>query len=205
MRINKHDLSSILICIVLVSFFSNAYSQVQKGDMNIGFSSSFSTQSGTPRNMIITGLISAERFFTDNISVGLGPVVSVITSDGSLTSIYGANLFGNYNFLTKGGKLLPYVGILGSINQSISNSDTKSQQNGNQIVNSGNSTVSFYGAGAKVGTKYFITEKINLDANVNYATNIYSTVNGEKLDIGDGGQIQIFLGLGVILGGKKNK
>ncbi len=154
--------------------------------------------------MNITGLISVERFFTNNISAGLAPLTSIITSKSSLTSVYGLNIFGNYNFLTKGAKLLPYVGLLGSINQSISNLDSKTGQNGDQVVYSGNTTVSFYGIGGKAGAKYFLNERINLDANVNYATNLSSKVNGEELAVGEGGQFQVFFGLGVVLGKKTN-
>ncbi len=90
---------AILISVAVTLFvFDGVYAQVQKGDMNIGLSSSVTTQSGSPRNMNITGLLSAERYFTKNISVGLAPLLSIITSEGSLTSVYGVNIFGNYNF-----------------------------------------------------------------------------------------------------------
>jgi outer membrane protein W len=193
---------TILTLIIFFGINTVTIAQVQKGDMNIGFSSSVSTESGNPINMNITGLLSIERYFTDNISVGVGPILSLITSKGSLTSVYGVNIYGNYNFLTNNGKLLPYFGILGSINQSISNNDSRADSNGNQTVSSGNTTVSFYGLGGKAGTKYFITERINLDININYATNISSKVNGVELEIGEGGQIQLFAGIGVILGKK---
>lgn len=189
----------LLVCTVVPT----AYAQVQKGDMNIGFSSSVSTQSGSFRNINVVGLLSIERYFTAHVSLGLGPTLSILTSEGALTSIYGVNLFSNYNFLTKDAKLMPYAGLLGSINQSISNVDSRYDQNGDRTVESGNTTVSFYGIGGKAGAKYFITERINLDANVNYATNILARVNGEKLPLGEGGQLQFFLGLGVVLG-KKN-
>lgn len=204
MRITKCKLVGALLFFVSILDFNTAKGQVEKGDYNIGLSSSFTTQSGSPQNINITGLVSAERFFTNNISVGLAPLVTVLTSKGSLTSIYGLNIFGNYNFLTKGAKFLPYAGLVGSINQSISNVDSKTNQNGDQTVESGNTTVSFYGIGGKVGAKYFLSERINLDANVNYATNLSSRVNGEELPIGEGGQLQLFFGLGVILGKKSN-
>lgn len=200
MKSLKYLFSLAVIILFSALFFNNAFSQVQKGDFNIGLSSSFTTQSGSPQNINITGLLSVERFFTNNISVGLAPLLTIITAKSSLTSIYGVNVFGNYNFLTKGAKFLPYVGLVASINQSISNQDSKTGQNGNQVVDSGNTTVSFYGIGGKAGAKYFLTERINLDANVNYATNLSSRVNGEELPIGEGGQLQLFFGLGVVLG-----
>jgi len=204
MKSLKYYSSAILLLLSSLLLNQVAYCQVEKGDFNIGLSSSFTTQSGSPQNINITGLVSAERFFTNNISVGLAPLVSVITSKGALTSVYGVNVFGNYNFLTKGAKFLPYAGLVGSINQSISNTDSKTNQNGDQVVDSGNTTVSFYGLGGKVGAKYFLTERINLDANLNYATNLSSKVNGEELAIGEGGQLQLFFGLGVVLGKNKN-
>lgn len=198
----KAFFSALAFSLLYLITANNAYSQVQKGDMNVGFSSSVTTQSGSFRNINITGLLSVERFVSNNVSLGLGPVVSIITSEGALTSVYGVNVFGNYNFLTASAKLLPYIGLVASINQSISNIDSRQDPNGNSVVMSGNTTVSFYGAGAKAGAKYFLTERINLDANVNYATNLSAKINGEKLEIGDGGQIQVFLGLGFVLGKK---
>lgn len=205
MKFRIHNTSVIFItCLLTMTGIGSTFAQVKKGDMNIGLSSSVTTQSGSPRNMNITGLISVERYVSNNVSIGLSPLLSIITTDGSLTSVYGLNIFGNYNFLTPNGKLLPYAGLLASINQSISNSDSRADQNGNQIVLSGNTTVSFYGVGGKAGTKYFLTERINLDANINYATNISSKINGKELSFGEGGQIQLFFGLGVILGRKAN-
>ncbi len=195
-----HIKSTVIALFMMSSFMCTG--QVQKGDMNIGFSSSVTTQSGAPKNINVTVLLSFERYFTDRVSVGLGPSLSIITADGSLASIYGLNIFGNYNFLLSNGKLLPYFGLLGSINQSISTADSRQGSNGDQTVSSGNTTVSFYGIGGKAGAKYFVTERINLDANINYATNLSSKVNGETIDVGNGGQIQLFLGIGVILGKK---
>jgi hypothetical protein len=133
----------------------------------------------------------------------------MITAKGSMTGIYGGNIFMNYGFITGDGKFYPYLGLVGSISQSISTNDTNYQsstlssgQPDKKIADSGNATTSFFGAGAKVGSKFFLTERINIDININYSTNIYSVVNGELLDYGEGGIIQVFAGIGVIIGRK---
>jgi len=38
------------------------------------------------------------------------------------------------------------------------------------------STQAFYASGAKIGSKYFLTEQINLDLNVNNSANLSSIV-----------------------------
>jgi len=182
-----------------------AHAQVEKGDNLIGFSSSVSTQSSNPSSINVTVLVAYERYLSRKLALGIGPFVSMITARGSMIGIFGGNLFANYGFITGNGKLYPYVGVLGSINQSISTMDTNYQYSDKstadkEVASSGNYTVSFFGAGAKVGTKYFITERINLDFNVNYSTNISSRVNGALIDYGEGDIIQVFAGIGVIIG-----
>lgn len=188
------------ILIITLPALTNA--QVQKGDNIIGFSTSVSTQSASPSNINVVVLFVYERYLSQKLSLGAGPFVNMITARGSITGVFGGNVFANYGFLTGDGKLYPYVGLVLSVSQSISTTDTRLDQNNTAgtTVQSGNSTVSFYGAGAKAGTKYFISERINLDVNVNYSTNISSIVNGENIDIGTGGIIQVFAGVGIIIG-----
>lgn len=189
-----------VLLFLIIAGAGMAQAQVQKGDNLISFSSSLSTQSASPSSINATVLLSYERYFTDKLSVGVGPFLTMITSRGGLTGIYGGNVFANYGFLA-GSKFYPYVGGLFTLSQSISTQDTKYETTASgSVVESGNSTVAFYGVGAKVGTKYFITERINLDLNINYSTNISSKVNGGKVDIGSGGIIQLFAGVGIIFG-----
>jgi len=201
------SLNALVSFIFVFAFIRQAQAQVQKGDDIIGFSSSISTQSASTSSISATVLLSYERYLTRKIAIGVGPYMTIITDRGSLVGIFGGNLFMNYGFITGDGKLYPYLGIIGSVSQSISTADTQFQSTtpgtpDKNIASSGNSTVSFFGAGAKAGAKYFMTERINLDVNVNYATNISSVVNGDKVDIGKGGVIQVFLGIGVIIGRK---
>ena len=177
--------------------------QVEKGDNLLGFSGSVSTQSAFPSSISITGLISYERYLSQNWAVGIAPYINAITAKGSLTTIFGTNVFGNYGFITKGAKFYPYVGLLLSFNYSISTGSS-----GNDLLfaginfTSGNSTIAFYGAGAKAGSKYFLSDRVNLDLNVNYSANISSVVNGEEVNLGEGGILQVFIGVGVIIGKK---
>ena len=191
----------ILSFTLLYACYSISSAQVQKGDNNLGFSSAVSTESASPSNINATVLLVYERYLSNKLSIGVSPFVNMITRKGSLTGIFGGNVFANYGFITGDGKLYPYAGITLTVSQSISTDDTHSQiGTAGTTVLSGNSTVSFYGAGAKAGTKYFLTERINLDVNVNYSTNILSTVNGEGVDFGYGGVIQVFAGIGVLIG-----
>ena len=195
----------LLVSFPLIFAVNAVQAQVQKGDNLLGFSSSVSTQSSSPSSINVTVLLSYERYLTRKLALGAGPFVSMITARGYMMGIYGGNVFANYGFITGDGKFYPYVGILGSVSQSVSTQDTnfqttQSSDADKRIGDSGNSTVSFYGAGAKVGSKFFVTERINIDLNVNYSTNISSVVNGEVVKYGEGGIVQIFAGIGVILG-----
>jgi hypothetical protein len=198
----RHSSIKLLISLIAgCTIGTSTIAQVEKGDNIIGLSSAVSTQSASPSSINATALISYERYLTKKIAVGVGPYITVITAKGSLTGIFGGNVFANYGFLSGDGKFYPYAGILFAVSQSISTADTKNQPaSTGTLVSSGNSTISFYGGGAKVGTKYFITERINLDLNINYSANFSSIVNGEKVDLGTGGILQVFLGVGVIIG-----
>lgn len=196
----------ILSTILVLAVCTSAYSQVEKGDNILGFSFSVSTQSASPTNLTVTGLVSYERYLSQRWAIGVAPTLTSITAKGSLATEYGVNLFANFGFITNNGLLYPYLGVLGSVNQRISSDDTQSNTSSNntnkQVAASGNSTTSFFGGGAKAGLKIFVSERINIDINVNYSANISAAVNGELIDAGDGGIIQAFAGLGVMLGKK---
>jgi len=194
-----------LFALILLCFFgyNASLAQVQKGDDVLGLAASFNTQASSPTSFEVTGQLSYERYLSRRVALGVGPFITMITSKGSLTGRFGGNLFCNYGFITGDGKFYPYLGILASISQSVSTIDSKpggTTDSGTKLPDAGNTTIGFYGAGAKAGAKYFVTERINLDLNVNYSTNFYSTVNGEQQDIGTGGIVQVFFGVGVIVG-----
>ncbi len=167
--------------------------QVQQGDSNIGFATTLNTTTGVdPSSTSFTLFLSYEIFVTDNLSLGAGPLLSVFGTGGTTTTSAGVNLFSNYSFLTSGGVVLPYAGALISITGNGTSSDTF------------DSSVTNIGLGIKGGMKVFLTERINLDTNLNYSTNISTTVtvDGNTIDGVDpeGGQLQLFAGIGIILG-----
>lgn len=202
--INRYLLSSFIV----LALYTSSNAQVEKGDNILGFSASVSTQSARPTNLTVTGLFSYERYLSQRWAIGIAPSVTSITAKSSLATEFGVNVFGNFGFITNNGLLYPYIGLLASLNQRISSDDTQSSTspvNTNKKVSaSGNSTTSFFGGGAKVGLKIFVTERINIDFNVNYSANISAAVNGESIDPGAGGIIQAFAGVGVMLGKKSS-
>lgn len=178
----------LLFATVLIS---NA--QVQQGDSNIGFNTTLSTQTGVDEGITsFSLLVSYEIFVTDNLSLGAGPQISVFGISGTTSTSTGINLFSNYNFLTSGGVALPYAGAVLSINGLVTSSDTFE------------STLTNVGFGIKGGVKIFLTERINLDTNLSYTSTLGTsrTVDGNSIDGADpeGGYLQLFAGIGIILG-----
>ena len=189
------------LLVVLCIGVTNA--QVQKGDDVLSVAASFNTQASSPTSFTVTGQLAYERYLSQRVALGIGPFITMVTSKGSLSGLFGGNLFCNYGFITGDGKFYPYLGLQLSVSQSVSSNDSDSggtTENGTNLPSSGNTTVGFFGGGAKAGAKYFVSDRINLDLNVNYSTNFYSTVNGEQQDIGTGGIVQVFFGVGVIVG-----
>ena len=198
----------LLSLFFVMALYTSSYGQVEKGDNILGFSASISTQSASPTNLTVTGLFSYERYLSQRWAIGIAPTITSITAKSSLATEFGVNVFGNFGFITDKGLLYPYLGILASVNQRISSDDTQGSTSPNntnaQVSDSGNSTTSFFGGGAKVGLKIFVSERINVDFNVNYSANISAAVNGELIDAGEGGIIQAFAGIGVMLGKKSS-
>lgn len=161
----------VLIGMLLISSF--AYSQIEKGDVALTFNGSYL---GTEDYSF--GLFSAKvgRYFTQNIEAGITPQLQL----GEGFSAFGLGAYGTYNFLTADAKLLPYAG--GSLNiftQSFDGAD------------SFNST----DAGLYGGSKYFLTETLNIDANINYTFNL---ANSQDVDLG--GTFIFNIGVGFIFG-----
>jgi hypothetical protein len=152
-----------LIPILLLLIASAAYCQVQQGDKNVTFALSYTSFDGTG-----FGLFSGKfgYFVTQNVEAGIAPQFFF----GQSLSAFGTGIYGTYNFLTADAKLLPYIG--GAF--SFMTGDIKSTA-----------------IGAYAGTKYFVTDSINIDGGLNFSANL-----GEV-----GGTIITFqLGVGFLIG-----
>ena len=161
----------LLVGLLLIS--TVAFSQVEKGDVSLTFNGSYLSSDD-----FSFGLFSAKlgRFFTDNIEAGVTPQLQL----GEGFSAFGLGAYGTYNILTSDAKLLPYLG--GSLNiftSSIEGADSFSKTD-----------AGFYG-----GTKYFLTESLNIDANMNYTFNIANSVDADL-----GGTFMFNIGVGFIIG-----
>lgn len=162
-----------LLVFGLLLITSLSYSQIQKGDVGLTFNATYlSTENFS------FGMFSAKlgKFFTQNIDAGVKPQLQL----GEGFSGFGLGVYGAYNFLTADAKLLPYVGAeLNTFSQSFDGADTFSKTD----------------IGGYAGVKYFLTESLNIDANMNYLVNV---ANSAEADIG--GTFMFNVGIGFILG-----
>lgn len=160
----------LFVGLLLISTIS--YSQVEKGDILGTFNASYMSSEGYS-----FGIISAKvgRFFTDNIEAGVRPQVQL----GEGFTTYGAGVYGTYNFLTEEAKFLPYIGA-----------DFSFLQTETDLTGYGRSDLGLYG-----GTKYFLTESLNIDAGMLFTTK----VSGDAA-AGDGGVFMLNLGIGFVFG-----
>lgn len=128
----------LIACMTLVVSIS-AFSQVEKGDINLSGSLSFQKFSDVDGS----GIFDAKGgyYFTQNIEAGAN--MSVIFSDATLV---GFGPYASYNFLTQDAKLLPYAGA------------------NLLFITSDNLSVTAFGVNG--GAKYFLTEIINIDASM---------------------------------------
>lgn len=186
----------ILLTVIALTLSITTKAQQEKGDIAIQFSGNFYTQSidfGTTKEKFYSGNIYVKlgKFFTPNIELGVKPNVSIsprfeskivkgeIQTTKKLGADVGFGLYGTYSFLTADAKMMPYAGA------EVSYAPTGDE-----------STINL---GPYAGVKYFLTEKINIDANASYLINLGSTY-GNQSDTDIGGLLTINLGIGVILG-----
>lgn len=116
---------------------SFAFSQVEKGDINVSGSLSFTKF----KDVDGFGIFEAKGgyFFTQNIEAG-----TTLNIMFGPTTITGIGPYASYNFLTQDAKLLPYAGA-----------------NLSFLFGDGFSSTAL---GANGGAKYFLTETVNVDA-----------------------------------------
>jgi hypothetical protein len=193
----KNFFSLLLTCVLLVSFGPQTFSQVEKGDANIGFNTQLSSLVGVDATNASGSIyLSYQYYVSNNVSLGLGPLISFNSSDASSQTTIGLNFFANYNFLTANGKTLPYLGAVFLLSNSFIEAGTSYIDTSNKSF------------GVNGGLKYFLSERVNLDGNLSYTT-ILSTsvdVDGQVFEPDpEGGILQFTFGLGVIIGKKKSQ
>jgi hypothetical protein len=140
-----------ILLFVLMAVGTASFAQVEKGDFNATANVSFQSDMpdvGDATNMSQIG-VRAGYYFTNNIEAGAA--VQVIgASDLTMT---GFGPYAVYNFLTAGGKFLPYVGA-----------NYYRFDFGSELVDP------IAQIGGFGGFKYFLTEVVNVDTSLNYTS-----------------------------------
>lgn len=155
-----------LLLIAFVCLSTVAFAQVEKGDFNATANISYSSEKpegGDAINVSQFG-VRAGYYFTNNIEAGASLQV-IGTGDVTMT---GFGPYAVYNFLTSGGKFLPYVGAnYYRYDMGIDGVDPIAQVGG-------------FG-----GVKYFLTEAVNVDTSLNY-TSWLGDLSGSSLRLNIG-------------------
>jgi len=173
------------VCVVLVVLVVPGYGQQQAGDFELQFLGSYYRTVGVEGYTMGSGNISAKigPYITDNIQIGLGPNLTISHSTytqtdysynpqtGRLTTteeevtetntVFGTYAFLVYSFLSRSGKLVPYLGA-----QYFKNDFNKpfSEEPG---------SLGFSG-----GVKYFFTKKAAIDFQGNYLFDMNKDAQG---------------------------
>lgn len=126
-----------LLLFALIMMSITAFSQVEKGDINAQFNTTYTSIDGDG-----TGIVFIKGGYYVTQQVEAGASLQLIFAAGETGT--GIGPYVTYNFLTADAKLLPYVGGQLSF-LSIAGID----------INSG---------GVYGGAKYFLTEAVNVDA-----------------------------------------
>lgn len=166
----------IIFSLFLLSMGVSA--QQEKGDFQIQAQMNFTSvsTSGTATSLGMI-MFNVSRFFTKNIEAGISPQIMIIKNAGSTRLA----LFSNYSFLTKDAKLVPYAGA-----QILISAQKQPEVGANaQITYANKTTVGF---GLRGGARYFVTERINIDAGPNLSFSNKTTT------------FVFNIGVGVILG-----
>jgi hypothetical protein len=177
----------------------SVYSQQQKGDLSIQFSGNYFSQRikfSNYSSRFGAGSINVKvgKFFTDNLELGVKPFVTFTlfteppvttgsdrrSAKTTFESNVGVGLYGAYSYLLPSTKFLVYGGA--EINYSPVDEEA---------------TINL---GPYVGGKYFITERVNLDANLSWLINLGSTYETPKDEYEIRPLINFNIGVGVLLG-----
>jgi hypothetical protein len=171
------------------------YAQQQAGDLSIQFSGNYSTSSieiDGRKTKFFNGNIYVKvgKFFTPNLELGLKPNIFFTPKEKvnpndeedikySLKTDFGMGLYGTYSYLLPNGKVMPYGGA--EVNYTPRGEDAS--------VN----------LGPYAGVKYFLTEKINIDANLNYLITLASTQGNDTKGVDFSPILMFNIGIGVII------
>jgi outer membrane protein W len=185
------------LCAVVVSL--SAFGQQQKGDLSVQFSGNYYQQRVVFDNKNYRfGLgniyLKIGKYFTNNLELGLKPnaAFSLITEEvtsksGEVTSTkdkfttnLGFGIYGTYSFLTANGKFLPYGGA------ELAYAPIQNEK----VIN----------LGPYAGLKYFVTERINVDANLSWLMNLGSTSEEDRDDYLVKPMLNFNVGIGVLIG-----
>ena len=189
----------IAILGLIVVVIAPVSAQQQKGDLSIQFSGNYSTQKTkyptyTQKYGNGTIIVKVGKYFTQNLELGVKPnIFFTLLTEAPVTSgsdekkakttfktNVGFGLYGAYSFLLPNGKLLPYCGA---------------ELNYAPFVDE--ATINL---GPYVGAKYFITERVNIDANLNWLINLGSTFEFSKDNYEISPLVNFNVGVGVLLG-----
>jgi hypothetical protein len=188
-----------ILTLLAVMASASLFAQQQKGDLSIQFSGNyFSQKVKYPTYTFKYGAgninIKIGKFFTDNLEMGVKPNISFFQfteapvttgsdkkkAETTFTTNFGFGIYGAYSFLTANGKFLPYCGV--ELNYAPSDEDA--------TINLGP-----YG-----GVKYFVTERVNVDANISWLINLGSTYEQVRGFYDIRPLLNFNVGVGVLLG-----
>lgn len=191
-------MKNIFTLFALVLVF-NAFGQQQKGDLALQFSGSYvqSTFVIDSKNYRFGGgniYVKVGKFFTNNLELGLKPNVAfslitepvsnkkgdIVDTKKTFTTDLGFGIYGTYSFLSSNGKLLPYGGA------ELAYAPVQKDK----IIN----------LGPYLGLRYFITERINVDANSSWLVNLGSTSEEPRDDFRVRPMWTYNVGVGVLIG-----
>lgn len=120
-----------------------ANAQQQKGDKELGATALIIIIPDADYSM---GVIQGKYgyYFTDRIQAGVSPLLSI----SSESTTFGAGFFGTYSFLMSDARKVPYAGI--------------------QFLAPDFGNFDYSALGIQGGIKFFLTERITFDSNLNY-------------------------------------